>query len=890
MTFWRKLTLLLPWKRNAADQDMREELASLEAMAGRGQLGNLTLAAEDARGELTWLSLERLAQDLRYGLRSMRRDKLFASLAIVSLALGIGANTAIFSFLESVLLRRLPVNDPQSLVVMKWQAKGYALATEGMSWSTDGTVVDKETGTLSTIFPYPALKLFEGQPDVLSSAFGYFATRGLSVTAGSQTDSLLGQYVSGAYFHGMGVTPAAGRLIEPADDDPAPAPVVVVSHRFSVRRFGGPEAAVGQPVRVNDQPLTIIGVAPDRFFGAEPGAVPDVYLPLHLSPMSKGSDHNHGFYWLEVMGRLRPGVSLAQAQARLAPAFQQFATASATTDKQRQDLPRLRLHEGATGLDSLRRKYATPIYVLMTLVLLMLAIACTNIASLLLARAATRRREIAIRLSLGASRGRVIRQLLTESILLSTAGGALGVALAWWGIGLLTALLSNGRDNFTLHADLNWTALSVTVALSVLTGIVFGLAPALQATRVDVAPALKTAGTQDAPRSSRRLGFGSALIVLQMAFSLLLLVAAGLFDRTLTSLHAIPLGFSREQVLLFTIRPSAAGYQGDAATALFETLRRRLQDIPGVSAVGLSAAPLPMGGGTMARISVDGEAAAESAPNAVIASVGPNFFATMQIPILAGREFTDRDDASAPRTAIVNRRFVTGRGLTDPLGRLLTMGQDRYQIVGVAENALSFSLKEDGRAAVYFSYLQSTRPVGRMTYELRAAGDPLSLAGPVRDVVRQVDSRLAIHDMKTQGAHIDQAISTEITLARLCSIFALIALVIACVGLYGIVAFNVARRTSEIGIRSALGASRRRIVWMIMRDVWVMALAGLAIGIPLVLAGSRYVKSFLYGVPPNDPVAIASAVAILLATALMAGFLPATRASRIDPLRALRAE
>lgn len=488
MTVWKKLILLIPSVRRSAERDMRDELVSLEAMAGPGEFGNLTLVAEDARDEMTWISLERLGQDVRYGLRSMARDSLFALLAVASLALGIGANTAIYSFLDSVLLRPLPVADPGALVIMKWHAKGYTLASI-IAWSTEGSWSSPEAGTISSSFPYGALKLVQDQHDVLADAFGYFMNSVLNVTVGHNTDSLLGVYVSGQYFQGMGVAPAAGRLIQPADDDPVAAPVAVVSQRFGARSFGDAQTAVGQTIRVDDRPVLVIGVVPAGFFGAEPGAISDVYLPLHTSETfaeAKADDH---YYLMELMGRLRPGVTLAQAQARLAPVFSTYVAATATTAAQRLDLPQLRLEEGATGLDSLRRKYARPIYVLMAMVGLILFIACANIANLLLARGAARRREIAIRLSVGASRWRVIRQLLTESVLLSGVGGVCGVVVAWWGIRVLTALLANGRQNFTLHAELDWRVFAVTTVLSVLTGLLFGLAPAFQATRLDLAPA-----------------------------------------------------------------------------------------------------------------------------------------------------------------------------------------------------------------------------------------------------------------------------------------------------------------------------------------------------------------------------------------------------------------
>ncbi|MGH9372251.1 MAG: ABC transporter permease, partial [Vicinamibacterales bacterium] len=340
MSLWNKLLYLVPSIRRAAGRDMQEELEALKELAGPRELGNLTLAAEDARGEMGWRWLEHLDQDLRYGLRSMARDKVFTVLAVASLALGIGANTAIYSFIESILLRPLAVADPQSLVVMKWRAKGYALASSGMSWSTGGSSRDAATGTLSSIFPYPALKVLQDSDDVLSSAFCYVVSNNLSVTVRDDTDSLLGQYVSGNYFQGLGVAPAAGRLIQ-ASDDVFDSTAAVLSQRFSRRRFGDAQAAVGQTIRIDDKPFVVIGVAPESFFGAEPGAIPDVYVPLHASPTSTRVYSNEHFYWIEIMGRLKPGVSLARAQARLAPAFLQFAASSATTEKQKQDLPRL---------------------------------------------------------------------------------------------------------------------------------------------------------------------------------------------------------------------------------------------------------------------------------------------------------------------------------------------------------------------------------------------------------------------------------------------------------------------------------------------------------------------------------------------------------------------
>jgi predicted permease len=902
MSAWKKLRYLAPSRRRTEERDLREELQSLKDMAAPGELGNLAIAAEDARAVISWIWLEHFWQDLRYALRSMRHDKLFAALAVASLTLGIGASTATYSLMDSILLRSLPVPKPQALIIMKWRAKGrgLGLASHGQYYGPDYSPESAARGEISA-FPFPALSALQEGHDVLTHAFGFFSEDALSVTVHDETDAVPGQYVTGNYFVGMAVTPAAGRLLQPADDAASPATVAVVSYAFSQQRLGGPETAVGQALRINDKPFEVVGVAPAGFFGAEPSDVPDVYLPMHtqalLDPSTTAAVYlDEHYYWMEMMGRLKPGVSLARAEASLAPRFHQFALNSATTAKQKADLPQLELASGAAGFESLRDRYAKPIYVLLCVVGLILLIACSNIANLLLARATARRREMAIRLGIGASRARIVRQLLTESVLLSTIGGGLGVALAWWSIRVLTVLLSNGQGNFTLHAELNWAVLGLTAGLSIATGLLFGLAPALQATRVDVAPTLKDGRTQPALRRTRRVSLGQILMAAQLAFSLVLLVAAGLFGRTLSELHAIPLGFNREHVLLFSLRPSVVGYAGPALPRLFEDVRSELGQVHGVKDVSLSFRPIPMGGGTLAPFGIVGTPTpAESAPGqrtnvAALAYVGPGFFKTMEMPIIAGREFTAQDNAATPKVAVIGRRLARAFGVENPIGRTLTLPSQQFEIVGVVGDSLAFALTETPRASVYFPYTQSTRPFQQMTYEVRTAGDPLDLAGPVTAVVRRVDSRLAILDMKTQAAHIDRAISREITLARLCSVFAGLALVIASVGLYGTVAFNVARRTSEIGIRMALGASARRILWMVLGDVLALAALGLLIGFPLVFAGARYVKSFMYGIAPTDPVSIAIAVGVLLASGLIASVIPARRASRIAPMTAVRAD
>ena len=865
--------------------------------------------------QLAWLAcqskiiVEQFGQDLRYAVRTMASNRTFTLLATLSLALGIGANTAIYSFMESILMRSLPVREPESLVVMKWRAKDFpAVSFKGFSMSTGGTYRNPQGGVVGSVFPYPALELFQNNSGVLASAFCYFGAGRLNLTIRGEAEAVETQYVSGDYFSGMGVTPAAGRLIFAADDQAGAPPVAVLDYRYSQRRFGEASSAVGQSIRINDKPFTIVGIAPPGFFGAEPGALPAVYVPMHsnllLQPplVLKTVEEQYldrNFYWIEIMGRLKPHVSLAQAQMALGPQFRHFVEESASNQEQLADVPELTLLEGAAGLDSLRRKYSRPFYMLMAMAGLILLIACTNIANLLLLRATARRREIALRLSIGAGRLRIVRQLLTESLLLASMGGGLGLVFAFWAIRFLTLTLGIGRDDFTLHAGLNLHVLSVTIALSVLTGVLFGLAPAIHATRADVMQALKDVRATISSRGIRpalaRLSHARILVATQMALLLLLLLAAGLFTRTLANLRSIELGFDRENVLLFSINPQAVGYEGAALNRLYVELRERLSNIPGIRSVSLSSRPLLSGSGTLALVSVPG--ATEPAvgrmggpPNrAGLFRVGPAFFKTMRIPLIAGREFDERDGAGASRVAVVNQRFARVFGLDNAVGRTLNLRNSTFEVVGVVGDALFLSLKETSQPMVYLPML-SGQPLGTVTYEVLTAGNPLDFATPLRQIVWQMDSRLAVSDLKTQAAHIDQTISQEIALSRVCTLFAALALMIACVGMYGTVALNVARRTSEIGIRMALGAQPTSIIWLVLREVFALGLVGAAIGVPVALVGSRFVQSFLFGIRPNDPLTILIAVMVLFAAAFVAGYVPAQRASRIDPMVALRHE
>ncbi|HJZ95293.1 MAG TPA: ABC transporter permease [Candidatus Solibacter sp.] len=873
---------------------MTPECARAEA---RRRFGNAGLKQEESREIWMTRFLSELGQDVRYACRTMIATKAFSALAVLSLALGIGANTAIYSLMESIMLRSLPVADPESLVVLNWHSPPPQDANK--QWShvihgLQGIFWPGNKGALvSGIFPYPAFEtLREGNP-VFSTLFGYFNGHNKTLTVRGQATSAGTEYVTGEYFRGLAVSPAAGRLIESEDDRPGAAPVAVISFSTSQNRFGGPPSAIGQPILVDNVPFTVIGVVAPEFFGVDPAAAPDVYLPLHTNLLVDGArtarmyaDGN--FYWIEMMGRLRPGVSMAQAQAALAPRFHQWVAATATTDGERAKLPALILNPGAAGLGSLRRQYSKPLYVLLTMVGLILAIACANIANLLLARAAARGREMAVRLSLGAGRSRVVRQLLTESVMLASLGGAFGVVFAIWGIRALTVLLTNGARNFTLHAELNWNVMGVTAALSVVCGLLFGLAPAIQSTRPDVMPALKN-GRGGGPRRLAQ----HVLVVAQIAISFLILVAAGLFVRTLNKLHSVQLGYARENILLFSLNARQAGHRDPEITTFYSDLRKRFESIPGVSSATLSQSSIISSGRVGSAIRGDMKIGAVTIEDARALVAGPRFFTTMQIPILAGREIDERDQRGSTPVAVISEELArTYFEHENPVGRRITLVDEKrdLEIVGVSANVRDGGLKEKEESSMTMFVAANQISPNGMTYALHTAGDPLRFVQSVHEIVREADSRIPVTNVVTQAAEIDRTISRELMFAKLCTGFAILALLTACVGLYGTMSYNVARQAGEIGIRMALGAQRGAVVWMVLRRVLLLAAAGLAISVPAALSASRLVKSFLFETQPNDPGTLALAGVVLLSAAILAGYAPARRASRIDPLAALRQE
>ena len=909
-TLWRRLQWF--FHRAAFERELDEEIQHHLAMkaeeqgstdSARRQFGNITFWKEGSRRMWIGRFGEELGQDLRYALHAMKANKLFTLLAMVSLALGIGANTAIYSFMDAIMLRALPVKQPEQLALVNWRAPQRSGVVNGLS----GSMYNDAGNSVSPNYPYHAYELLRDHNRLFSRLFAFAHAGRLNAVIHGQAILQNGEYVSGGYFAGLGVNPAIGRLVGPTDDQLGAAPVVVISYPLWRGQFSGSPDAVGTSILLDGKPFVVLGVTPPEFFGVRPDIVPDLYIPVHDLPLIShdrhrdtksffGDDHR---YWIEMMGRLKPGVSFSAAQSELRTLFFHWVSQTARNAHDRSTLPTLWLEEGGSGVDSLRRRYSQPLFVLMAMVALILTIACANIANLLLAKAASRRREIAVRLSLGAGRSRVIRQLLTESALLALGGAVGGVLLAAAGIRLLTLLLGNGDKDFSLHAQLDWRVLLFTLLVALSTGLFFGTAPAVQATSVDVAPALKEIRLSE-PRSRIRrtslpFGLRHVLIAAQIAISMLLVAGAGLFVRTLANLNAIELGFNRENLLLFSLDGSQAGYKDRALADLYGGLRARFRLIPGVRSVTLADMPLVANWTSSTDAKIPGSK--KEGQGTSVMTVGPGFFETMQIPLLAGRSINEHDRIEAPAVAVVNDVFTKENfpGAW-PIGQHFVVGGDKegvdVQIVGIAKSARYSSLKDAIPPVTYLSYLQTARNgrLQQMIFELRTAGSPLKLVNTVREIVHGVSPRVPVADVRTEEQTINQTISQERTFAALCTAFGVLALVMACVGLYATTAYAVVRRTNEIGIRMALGAMKRRILWIVVSEVLILGIIGLVIGFGALWELTTYLKSFLWGLAPHDPLTFAAAALILITCTVLAGWVPAWRAARIDPMAALRHE
>ncbi len=866
------------------DDGLRRGLSPGEARArALRNFGGVTRARETYRETAGLPAFEIVLQDLRYCLRTLRRSPGFTATAVLSLALGIGANTAIFSLLNALVLRSLPVPDPERLVQFVY------------------TIPKTGPDNWNSYFGYPQLQRFQAQSRTLSGVFGGNWSGRLNLLYRGTSSLAQGSLTTGNFFATLGTTPQYGRFFTPDDDRPD-AGVVVLSDNYWRTRFAADPSLVGAALTVNQVPVTVIGIARPEFTGVQTGSAPDLWLPLHILDRMKPDPKRWTepfTSWISIVGRLRPGVALAQAQAELdiihrrqleeqLAAYPQLATGNLRRFVRES---RLELRPAARGVVSgIRHAYEFPLELLMAVASIVLLVACANVANLLLARASGRRREIAVRLSLGAGRGRIVRQLLTESVVLAAAGGSLAIVLAWWGSVALVRMISTGDAAAPLDTHPDWRIFGFTAAVSLLTGILFGLAPALRATRIDPAPALKE-GARAGGRASYRLD--RLLVVLQVAFSVVLLTGAGLFVRTLDRLWKVDVGYHRENVLMFSVDAGLAGYKPDRAGAVYRAILERLSALPGVrSAAASIVRPVDDAFSLVDRVNeVDGRTLPEREwVHVAWNGISPAWFATVGTPILLGRDFDLRDDETSPPVVIVNEtlaaRLFPGQ---NPLGHRLAGAA----IVGVVRNALYEGAHDQPKPLLYRPQFQHGKEQeyrwGFESFELRYSPGA-NLLPLLRREVAAVDRNLPLFRVRTLEAQTGQSLLKERLLATLSTFFGGLALLLACLGLYGLMAYAVTRRTAEIGIRLALGAQAPQVAWLVLRDTLGLIAAGVVCGVPLSLWAARYAQSLLFGISPADPSAIALAAALLAAAGALAGLLPVRRALRVDPLTALRIE
>jgi predicted permease len=849
--------------------------------------------------------MESFLQDLRFGFRQLLAKPGFTAVTALTLALGIGANTGIFSLVNEVLLRSLPVKNPGELVLFRnIEGPRGRMSRAG---ENNGSI-DPATGrNSSTSFSLLAFERFRERHPALSDVFAYAPFNQINVLIDGQPETdVLGQLVSGAYYTGLGVSPILGRTLTPEDDQPSAEPVAVISHRYWQSRFGGDSGVIGKTIQVNKVPATIIGVTPPGFAGAmQIGESADISVPLahhaRFQPERSASRAKPWYWWIRVMGRLAPQATAAQARASLEPIFQEAARegwrAGQSLDTTPREMPEpltLSADPGGQGENDRRRQYAQSLRILMGLVSLVLLAACANVANLLLARGAARRREIALRLALGASRARIVRQLLAESLLLASLGAGLGVLFAQWSRGLLVGLRQFGGSPAVLNLPLDGRVFGFTISVTVGAALLFGLAPALRATRINL--------TAEFQGGARQLGAGSrsrlsqALMVVQVALSLVLLVSTGLFVRTLRNLQNVDPGFNSHQLALFRIDAVSAGYTQERFAALQARLQTRLESIPGVRAATFSRVALLAGVRSNRRITVPGYTPPPGASMIFnLNGIAPNFLAAMEIPLVLGRGFTDHDAPAGPKVAIVNQAFARKIfGDENPVGRRLGFsnapfaGATEIEIVGVARDAKYTGLREAAPPTIYAPAAQM--PEGVANYCVRTADNPAAIFPAIRAAVSELDPTLPVINLRTQDEQIARINSEELLFARLSGFFGFVALALACVGLYGLMSFLVLHRTGEIGLRMAVGALPAQVLRMILRESLALVGLGVALGLPAAYGSSRFIESMLFGLSPADSLTYGSVALILIVVALLASLPPALRAAQVDPMAALRSE
>ena len=835
--------------------------------------------------------------DIRFALRSWVKSPSFTLIAVASIGLGIGVTTAIFTLVDQVLLRRLPVTDPQQLVQVTFEGSRH-----GSNWG-DGTELS-----------YPMYKAVRDGNQVFSGTFCRFAFP-FQVGDSVAPERVAGELVSGTYFPVLGVGAEVGRVLG-EDDDRAPGghPVAVLSHAFWTSRFAADPAAVGRSLIVNGRPYTIVGVARAGFEGVELGRATQVFVPMMMkAQITPGWNELDGrlYRWVRVFGRLRPGVTAERARVSLEPLFRaeldldlkdrEFATAAAIS-RQRYLENKLVLLPGSQGRSGFRSSMTTPLWVLMGTAAGVLLIACANMANLLLARGAARAREMAVRLALGATRRRLVGQLLVESLLLAAAGGLVGVAASAFAAPAVLAFFVGPDNQSPISTAPDLRILAFAIAVSTATGILFGLVPALHATRPDVAPTLKDQAGSVLGGAAR---LRKALVATQVAASLLMLLGAGLFLRTLHNLMQVDLGFDTRSLVSFDVDPSLNGYEPEVTRQFVGTLLERLNAAPGVSAASLAGIRLLEGNNWTSGVNVEGYShGAEEDMGQHCNTVGPGYFRAMGIPVLKGREFDPRDVNRVPTgegtdstfaVVVVNERFARKYfGDRDPIGRRIGFGSDPgrptpMQIVGVVANAKYSEVRDDPPRQLYFPYLADETP-GGFTLYVRSSLAPDAALGAAREVMRQLDPNMPLSETRTLEQQLRGALSRERTMATLSAVFGVMATLLAVIGLYGVMAYTVSRRTREIGVRMALGAAARDIRWMVVRESLVLTAIGMALAAPVAFWLGRLVASQLYGVEAADPLTVLAAVTLLGAVCLLAALLPSSRAARVQPTTALRYE
>jgi predicted permease len=891
-------------------------LAEWDRLDWRNKL-NLLRRSLSAFWDALWLQPERwedeMIQDLRYGARMLLKSKGFTAAAVLSLALGIGANTALFSVVDAVLLKTLPVAEPERLVLFEWQA-GLPFRYSGMSGTS--TVYEPPGRQGLSLFRYDVFEKMRqaraAAPDSPLSEIFAFAPLEVTAVVGDQAEIVNGQAVSGGYYAGLGVQPTLGRAITDEDDKPGAAPVAVLSHQFWQERFSASPAVIGQQLKLNKQSFTIIGVTPPAFTGTlQVDYRPAVTFPIASEPLLRAAKIPD-YWWLDLMGRIKPGATYEQARDSLNGAFQGAALEAMPPPRREnepaqldpKDYPRLVAHSGSRGMLDVRREYAPTIYGLFIVVALVLLIACANVANLLLARSALRGAEISVRLAVGAGRWRLIRQLLTESVMLAVLGGAGGALFAFWGKSVLVALTDKDTGLLPSSVDLslNWRVLAFTLAVSLLTGALFGLAPAWRATGHDLTTALKQ--SRRATGAVSRLSKG--LIVAQVALSLLLLVGAGLFIRTLYNLQQVDLGFNQENLLIFKLRPEQGGYKDERLLQFYERLFDRLDNLPGVRAATFMRTPLIAQDNWMNGILLSGETEMTAGRRSSHRQTGrENYFATMEIPLLRGRGFTAQDDQRGPFVAIASQTFARRYFPNeDALGKRVTFRYNKreVEIVGIVADAKYTRQREEPKPLLYTPWRQEGEVIGGMHFALRTAGEPTALVAAVRQVVRELDGNLPVTEVSAQTARSQATLGRERLYARLLSFFGGLALLLAAIGLSGVLAYSVAQRANEIGIRMALGARAANILRLVIWQGMKLVLLGLAVGalggyaLKRLLASQyfanidlqRQMADQLYGVEGTGPVTFAVIMLLLTLVASAACWLPARKAARVDPLESLR--